>query len=73
MSKGIFVVMEQRYGKVQNVGLELVGESTRLKEDLKDEVVAVLLVTMLKAKLQKSSTMVQTKLSWLTTPCWKTM
>ena len=25
MSKGIFVVMEQRYGKVQNVGLELVG------------------------------------------------
>ena len=36
MSKGIFVVMEQRYGKVQNVGLELVGEATRLKEDLKD-------------------------------------
>ena len=32
MSKGIFVVMEQRYGKVQNVGLELVGEATRLKE-----------------------------------------
>ena len=30
MSKGIFVVMEQRYGKVQNVGLELVGEATRL-------------------------------------------
>ena len=26
MSKGIFVVMEQRYGKVQNVGLELVGK-----------------------------------------------
>ena len=43
MSKGIFVVMEQRYGKVQNVGLELVGEATRLKEDLKDDVVAVLL------------------------------
>ena len=41
MSKGIFVVMEQRYGKVQNVGLELVGEATRLKEDLKDDVVAV--------------------------------
>ena len=40
MSKGIFVVMEQRYGKVQNVGLELVGEATRLKEDLKDDVVA---------------------------------
>ena len=43
MSKGIFVVIEQRNGKVQNVGLELVGESTRLKEDLKDDVVAVLL------------------------------
>ena len=43
MSKGIFVVMEQRYGKVQNVGLELVSEATRLKEDLKDDVVAVLL------------------------------
>ena len=43
MSKGIFVVMEQRYGKVQNVGLELVGEATRLKEDLKDDVVALLL------------------------------
>lgn len=43
MSKGIFVVIEQRSGKVQNVGLELVGESTRLKEDLKDDVVAVLL------------------------------
>ena len=34
MSKGIFVVMEQRYGKVQNVGLELVGEATRLKDCL---------------------------------------
>lgn len=43
MSKGIFVVVEQRSGKVQNVGLELIGEATRLKEDLKDDVVAVLL------------------------------
>ena len=43
MSKGIFVVIEQRSGKVQNVGLELVGEATRLKADLKDDVVAVLL------------------------------
>ncbi|MBR4015524.1 MAG: electron transfer flavoprotein subunit alpha/FixB family protein, partial [Anaerotignum sp.] len=41
--KGIFVVIEQRSGKVQNVGLELVGEATRLKADLKDDVVAVLL------------------------------
>ncbi|MEA5083081.1 MAG: electron transfer flavoprotein subunit alpha/FixB family protein [Lachnospiraceae bacterium] len=43
MSKGIFVVVEQRSGKVQNVGLELIGEATRLKEDLKDDVVAILL------------------------------
>ena len=31
MSNGIFVVVEQRNGKVQNVGLELIGEATRLK------------------------------------------
>ncbi|NLK38206.1 MAG: electron transfer flavoprotein subunit alpha/FixB family protein [Epulopiscium sp.] len=43
MSKGIYVVVEQRSGKVQNVGLELIGEATRLKADLKDDVVAVLL------------------------------
>ena len=30
MSNGIFVVVEQRNGKVQNVGLELIGEATRL-------------------------------------------
>ena len=43
MSKDIFVVIEQRDGKVQNVGLELVGEATRLNADLKEQVVAVLL------------------------------
>ena len=69
MSKGIFVVMEQRYGKVQNVGLELVGEATRLKEDLKDDVVAVLLGHDIKGEVEKSSTMVLTRLSWLTIPC----
>ena len=53
MSKGIFVVMEQRYGKVQNVGLELVGEATRLKEDLKDDVVAVLLGHDIKGEVDK--------------------
>ena len=50
MSKGIFVVIEQRSGKVQNVGLELVGEATRLKADLKDDVVAVLLAMKSKAR-----------------------
>ena len=54
MSKGIFVVMEQRYGKVQNVGLELVGEATRLKEDLKDDVVAVLLGHDIKGEVDKN-------------------
>ena len=53
MSKGIFVVMEQRYGKVQNVGLELVGEATRLKEDLKDDVVAVLLGHKIEGEVDK--------------------
>lgn len=41
--KDIFVVVEQRNGKVQNIGLELLGEATRLNEDLKEQVVAVLL------------------------------
>lgn len=53
MSKGIFVVIEQRSGKVQNVGLELIGESTRLKEDLKDEVVAVLLGHEIEGEVEK--------------------
>ena len=45
--------MEQRYGKVQNVGLELVGEATRLKEDLKDDVVAVLLGHNIEGEVEK--------------------
>lgn len=53
MSKGIFVVIEQRSGKVQNVGLELIGESTRLKEDLKDDVVAVLLGHEIEGEVEK--------------------
>ncbi|MEA4816241.1 MAG: electron transfer flavoprotein subunit alpha/FixB family protein [Lachnospiraceae bacterium] len=53
MSKGIFVVIEQRKGKVQNVGLELIGEATRLKEDLKDDVVAVLLGYHMEGEVDK--------------------
>lgn len=53
MSKGIFVVIEQRSGKVQNVGLELVGEATRLKADLKDDVVAVLLGDKIEGEVDK--------------------
>ncbi len=54
MSKGIFVVIEQVSGKVQNVGLELVGEATRLKPDLKnEEVVAILLGDKIEGEVER--------------------
>ena len=53
MSNGIFVVVEQRNGKVQNVGLELIGEATRLKADLKDDVYAVLLGSGIEGEVDK--------------------
>ncbi len=53
MSKGIYVVVEQRNGKVQNVGLELIGEATRLKADLNEDVVAVLLGSDIKGEVNK--------------------
>ncbi len=53
MSKGIYVVVEQRSGKVQNVGLELIGEATRLKQDLPDDVVAVLLGSEIEGEVEK--------------------
>ena len=53
MSKGIYVVVEQRSGKVQNVGLELIGEATRLKEDLGDDVVAVLLGSEIEDQVER--------------------
>lgn len=43
MSKNIYVFIEQRDGKVQKVGYELIGESTRLAKDLGQKVVGVLL------------------------------
>ncbi len=43
MSKDVYVVVEQRSGKVQGVGLELIGEATKLAGDLGQKVVAVLL------------------------------
>lgn len=43
MSKNIFVFIEQRDGKLQNIGYELVGEAAFLAQDLKQQVVAVLL------------------------------
>ena len=53
MSKGIYVVVEQRNGKVQNVGLELIGEATRLKADLQEDVVAILLGSDIKGEVSK--------------------
>lgn len=53
MSKDIYVVIEQRDGKVQNVGLELIGEATRLNEDLKEKVVAVLLGSNMKGEVDE--------------------
>lgn len=53
MSKGIFIVVEQRSGKVQNVGLELIGEATRLKADLGDDVYAVLLGNNMAGEVEK--------------------
>ena len=53
MSKGIFVVVEQRSNKIQNVGLELIGEATRLKEDLNEDVVAVLLGSEIGGQVDK--------------------
>lgn len=43
MSKDIYVFAEQRDGKLQSVGYELIGEATSLAEDLKQHVVAVLM------------------------------
>lgn len=43
MSKNIYVVAEQRDGKIQKVGLELIGEATKLAKDLDQKVVAILL------------------------------
>ena len=43
MSKDIFVFVEQRSGKLQSVGYELIGEAASLAQDLGQEVVAVLL------------------------------
>ncbi len=43
MSKDVYVIAEQRDGKIQKVGVELIGEATKLAKDLGEQVVAVLL------------------------------
>lgn len=53
MSKDIYVVVEQRSGKVQNVGLELIGEATKLAASLDQKVIAVLLGSEIKGEAEK--------------------
>ncbi len=43
MSKNVFVIAEQRDGKVQKVSYELIGKARELADDLGQDVVAVLL------------------------------
>lgn len=50
MSKDIYVVAEQRDGELQKVGIELVGEASRLAAELGQKVVAVLLGYNMKGK-----------------------
>ncbi len=52
MSKDVFVLMEQRDGELQKVGIELLGEATKLAKDLDEKVVAVLLGSGIKEKAQ---------------------
>lgn len=43
MSKDVFVFIEQRDGEIQKVGIELLGKARELADDLKQDVVAILL------------------------------
>jgi len=43
MSKDVYVIAEQRDGKIQKVAIELIGEATKLAKDLNEKVVAVLI------------------------------
>jgi len=52
MSKDIYVVVEQRDGNIAKVGLELIGEATKLAADLGQKVVGVLLGDKIKDKVQ---------------------
>lgn len=53
MSKDVYVLMEQRDGEIQKVGIELLGEATKLAGDLGQKVVAILLGSNIKDKAQK--------------------
>ena len=53
MSKDVYVIAEQRDGKIQKVGLELIGDATKLAKDLGEQVVAVLLGSNITDKAQE--------------------
>lgn len=53
MSKDIYVVAEQRDGHIAKVGIELIGEATRLAEQLGQKVVGVLLGDGIKDNAQE--------------------
>ncbi|MEA5083248.1 MAG: electron transfer flavoprotein subunit alpha/FixB family protein [Lachnospiraceae bacterium] len=53
MSKDVYVLMEQRDGEIQKVGIELLGEATKLAGDLGQKVVAILLGSNIKDKAEK--------------------
>ncbi|MDO5759504.1 MAG: electron transfer flavoprotein subunit alpha/FixB family protein [Bacteroidota bacterium] len=51
--KNIFVFVEQREGKIQNVGLELLGKARELADNLKEEVYAMFLGNNIKNQAQE--------------------
>ena len=53
MSRDIYVFIEQRSGKIQNVGYELLGEANSLAQDLGQKVVGVLLGDGITPKAQE--------------------
>ncbi len=52
MSKDIYVVVEQRDGNIAKVGLELIGEASKLAADLGQKVIGVLMGDKIKDKAQ---------------------
>ena len=53
MSKDVYVIAEQRDGKIQKVGVELIGEATKLAASLGQQVVGVLLGSNVTDKAQE--------------------
>lgn len=51
--KDIYVIVEQRSGAIQKVGIELLGEAEKLAKDLGQKVVAVVIGSDIKAKAEE--------------------